>query len=284
MREKLLFLLVGVIAFFSFQSTSYAQSRFTALLNAAQESPASNVMGKPTGTAVFTLRGNATDGFELKYDITVTGLSGSITMAHFHQQVPGMPGDVVKGITSSFNGNTASGVWRSTDQAQPLTPALVEAVQSGEIYVDIHTDTNTAGEIRGQIYPTLMFVARLDTAQEVPVPVVSGTPAGTAHLTLRGASNGGVELSFDITIDGLSGPITLAHFHRGMTGVAGGVVRSIQDEFGDTNTASGVWRSMVQSQPLTPDLVKALLNGEIYINIHTAANRTGEIRGQVVPE
>jgi hypothetical protein len=110
-----------------------------------------------------------------------------------------------------------------------------------------------------------------------------GTPAGTAALTLQGISTGQVEVAFQITVDGLSGSIAAAHFHRGAPGVPGPIVKTITTEF-NGNTASGVWRSGVQTQPLTPDLLKALLNGEIYLNVHTALNPAGEIRGQVVRE
>lgn len=283
MKGKFLCLLAGVIACLSFQSVSYAQTRFTASLNAAQEVPAPMLPmdARPTGTAVMTLRGNATDGFELKYDVTVTGLSGPIRAGHFHNGPVGMAGGVVRGIT--FNGNNASGVWKTSD-AQSLTPALVQALFDGEIYLNVHTAMNPAGEIRGQVWPTLTFVAHLDTAQEVPAPMVMGDPAGTAYLTLRGLSDGRVGLSFDLTVDGLSGSIGAAHFHNGPPGMAGPVVRSIASDFGGTNTASGTWNSGVQTQPLTPALLKELIRGNIYLNVHTAMNPAGEIRGQVVLE
>jgi hypothetical protein len=142
---------------------------------------------------------------------------------------------------------------------------------------------NPGGEIRGQVYPTASFGARLDVAQEVPAPVGVVTPSGTAALTLRTAANGGAELLFEITVDGLSGPSTAAHFHLGAVGVRGGVVRDIHSEFVN-GTASGVWRSTVQTQPLTPALLKALLTGGLYLNVHTMMNPAGEIRGQVLPE
>jgi hypothetical protein len=280
--KKLLFLLAGTIAFFSLHDVSFAQTRFTAALNTAQEVPAPTVTTTPSGTAVLTLTGDAMTGFTVKYDITVTGLGSPRTNAHFHRMAPGTAGGVVKGINATFNGSTATGTWSSSDASQPLTAELVQALINGELYLNVHTMANGAGEIRGQVYPALTFIARLDTAQEVPAPTVMGTPTGTAVIFLRGISTGQVEVSYQITVDGLSGPITAAHFHRGAAGMPGGVVKSITTEFSN-NTASGVWRSGVETQPLTADLLKALLNGEIYVNVHTMANGAGEIRGQVVP-
>ncbi|HET6272204.1 MAG TPA: T9SS type A sorting domain-containing protein, partial [Bacteroidota bacterium] len=46
------------------------------------------------------------------------------------------------------------------------------------------------------------------------------------------------------------------------------------------NTATGVWRN-TDTQALTDSMVSQLLKGRIYVNLHTAANPGGEIRGQV---
>jgi len=82
---------------------------------------------------------------------------------------------------------------------------------------------------------------------------------------------------FTVTVEGLE--FTAAHFHDGAVGVNGGVVRAITGDFVG-NTASGTWtRTGVPS--LTAKLIANLLAGNIYVNIHTAANGGGEIRGQV---
>ena len=277
--KKIFFLLIGVTAFFSLQGVSYAQ-HFTATLNTAQEVPAPTVSTTPTGTGAFTLSVGPVS--QLRFDITINDLSGPITAVHFHRAPVGQVGGIVRTITGAFRGNTAAGVWRSTDRDQPLTAELRQALLNGEIYANIFTESNPLGEIRGQFIPTLGFTARLDTRQEVPAPTVSTTPTGTASFTLQGTRAGGVEVVFDITVNDLSGPIQAAHFHRGVTGATGPVVHAITGAF-NGNTASGVWRS-TDDEPLTPDLLRALVNGEIYVNIHTANNPLGEIRGQLVPE
>jgi hypothetical protein len=282
--KRTLFLLAGAITFFSLQDVSYAQTHFSAVLNTAQEIPAANVgMATPSGTGAFRLTGDAQTGFELRFRITVTGLTGPIAAGHFHNAPAGMAGGVVRGFAADeFDGTTVKGVWRSTD-SRPLTPALAEALMNGEIYANFHTAANPAGEIRGQLYPTLSFVAALNTAQEIPAPSVMGNPSGTATLTLRTGADGGAELLFNITVDGLSGALAAGHFHNAPAGMSGGVRRTITTEFVN-NTASGVWRSTVQTQPLTPALLKELIAGNLYLNVHTAMNPAGEIRGQVVRE
>jgi hypothetical protein len=96
---------------------------------------------------------------------------------------------------------------------------------------------------------------------------------GTATLLLDQG-----KLFYRITVNDLSGPITAAHFHNGPVGASGVVVRDL--DFSGQTTA-GTWSMDEQDQPFTAVLVKELLAGRIYINVHTQANPAGEIRGQV---
>ncbi len=114
------------------------------------------------------------------------------------------------------------------------------------------------------------FTATLTGDQENPAVTTSATGTGSFTFTNAG-------LEFNLTVEGLT--FTAAHFHNGATGVNGGVVRTITNDF-TGNTASGIWTS-IDPEPLTPELIAELLAGNLYINIHTAAFGGGEIRGQV---
>ena len=85
-------------------------------------------------------------------------------------------------------------------------------------------------------------------------------------------------ISYEGIVTGLSGPLTAGHFHDAQSGVAGGVVKSLSFT---NNTAKGEWTSSDASQPLTDKLIRDLMGGRLYINVHTSANPAGEIRGQV---
>jgi hypothetical protein len=81
-------------------------------------------------------------------------------------------------------------------------------------------------------------------------------------------------LTWTVTFDGLTGPATAAHFHGpAAAGANAGVAQLIANN--PTSPATGT---------ATLDDAKAadLMGGRWYVNIHTAANRGGEIRGQVV--
>ena len=113
------------------------------------------------------------------------------------------------------------------------------------------------------------YKATLDSKSEVP-PNAS-TATGTADIDYDPASK---KLSWKVTYSGLSGPPTAAHFHGpAEAGKNGGVAVPIPNIA--TSPAEG-------SATLTDAQAADLTSGKYYVNIHTAANPGGEIRGQVM--
>jgi hypothetical protein len=116
---------------------------------------------------------------------------------------------------------------------------------------------------------TVNYTARLTGAKELPKTDSKGT--GKLDATYDTVTK---VISYTLTFDGLSGPATAAHFHGPATRTqSAGVIAPI----GDKAPASPVTGTVT----LTDDQVKALQSGKIYVNVHTAANPGGEIRGQV---
>ncbi|PYM04316.1 MAG: hypothetical protein DMD82_14765 [Candidatus Rokuibacteriota bacterium] len=232
----------------------------TALLTGAQENPPLAVGG--TGTGAFTLTEES-----LIYKITVNGLTGPITAAHFHTGAIGVNGPVTISILAGFAGNTATGT-------VVLTPAQRHDLIAGGLYVNVHTAANPGGEIRGQVQLAggFGFSTSLNAGNEVPANGSTGTATASATLTPSG-------LLVNLTATGLTGAIVAAHIHNAAVGVNGPVVRTLTGDFTGT-TAVTLWR-FDDPEPLTPALVSELLKGNLYINLHTAANPGGEIRGQL---
>lgn len=251
---------------------------FVARLNGAQENPP--VATAATGTGSFSLNDTRT---ELKYDVTYIGLSGTLSAGgHFHVADSGRNGPVVRNVGAGGDpaSNTVSGVWKNID-AQSLTPARVESLLTGRVYVNFHTTANPAGEIRGQLRSTtgIGFTSRLDGAQENP-PVTT-TGRGTGSVVLLATRD---TIVYNVTYHSLSGPLSGAggHFHVGPVGINGPVVKNIAAGAGPASgTVGGLWTASDATQPLTRALVDSLIAGKIYANLHTAANPGGEIRGQV---
>ena len=110
--------------------------------------------------------------------------------------------------------------------------------------------------------------ATLDGKSEVP-PNTSAA-SGSADIDYDPASK---KLSWKLSYSGLSGPATAAHFHGpAEAGKNAGVAVAIPNA-----TSSPVEGSATLTDAQAADLVA----GKYYVNIHTAANPGGEIRGQV---
>ena len=116
---------------------------------------------------------------------------------------------------------------------------------------------------------TQSFKAELKGSSEVPPVNTSGS--GTLTATYDTASK---KLSWKGNASGLTGNPTAAHFHGpAEPGKNAGVLVP----------APGVTAGPFEgSATLTDDQAKALMAGQTYFNIHTAANPQGELRGQVV--
>jgi Cu/Zn superoxide dismutase len=114
---------------------------------------------------------------------------------------------------------------------------------------------------------TMNFKATLDGKSEVPPTKSSAT--GQATFTYDSATK---QLTWNITYTGLSGPATAGHIHGpAEPGKNAGVAVPF------STAASPIKGSKV----LTEAQAKDLMAGKYYVNIHTAANKDGEIRGNI---
>jgi hypothetical protein len=106
----------------------------------------------------------------------------------------------------------------------------------------------------------------LSASNEVPPNASSGT--GTAKVELDGSV-----VKWNISYSGMTGPVTAGHFHGpAPAGSNAGVVVPF---------AGPLASPIIGSATLTPAQLDQLKAGMWYINLHTAANPGGEIRGQV---
>jgi hypothetical protein len=111
------------------------------------------------------------------------------------------------------------------------------------------------------------FKASLSGKTEVPPNATAGS--GTVTATYDTDSK---KLTWKGTYSGLTGPATAAHFHGpAAAGKNAGVMVPIAPA---TSPLEG-------SATLNDAQAKALMDGDMYVNVHTAANKGGEIRGQL---
>lgn len=139
----------------------------------------------------------------------------------------------------------------------------------------------------GQVFaqqPAVITV-NLTTQQEVPA-VKAETPTSAAGRGAVVISLDRTEVAYAVTWFGTSGNVMAAHFHRAAAGSPGPVVQTICGgpapaisgpcPTGTSGTVAGVWK-------IPQNLLQELLQGNLYINMHTQLNPAGEIRGQVRP-
>lgn len=94
------------------------------------------------------------DNSYVEYEIRVYNINSQLRAAHFHSGRAGTNGPVVKNINTfgrRHNEYVSRGRWTMTDQQQPLTPAILQAMQQNLLYINVHTTRFPMGEIRGQI-------------------------------------------------------------------------------------------------------------------------------------
>ncbi|MET0781135.1 MAG: CHRD domain-containing protein [Microbacterium sp.] len=113
----------------------------------------------------------------------------------------------------------------------------------------------------------------LNTGQEAPRP----TGAGGAHGMMQwDVDEGSSSFCFDLDVSGLSSPAVAAHIHIGGRNAPGPVVLPL-DVPNDTEFSIG---ECVVADPALLAAIHADPSA-YYINVHTAVNPRGEIRGQL---
>ena len=255
MPRALAILALTLIAGIAFEATT-AHAKvyvYNAVISAKQETPVNATTGIGGGYFVID-----TDANTVNFWISFAGLSSPENAAHIHGFAgPGTPAGVVFGLPA---GNPKVGTWNYTEGQEA-------SILAGLTYVNIHTNNNPGGEIRGQIVPLNAIV---DATQETPPNASAGT--GWMTATIDTTAN---TISYYLAYSGLSGAVTSAHFHgnanygQGPAGVKVGI----------TVSASPMTGTVAYNQADEA----AIRSGLWYVNLHTAANPGGEIRGQLSP-
>jgi CHRD domain-containing protein len=118
---------------------------------------------------------------------------------------------------------------------------------------------------------TYSYKATMSPSGEVPKPKA---PAGAKGLFTAKAVEGSssVTITWKLTYSGLSGKALSAHIHKGKAGVAGPVIVPLCGPCTSGKTGKA---------KVSKDVGDLLERGRAYVNVHTAKNQAGEIRGQI---
>jgi len=178
--------------------------------------------------------------------------------------------------TGSFSGDFA------------LTEAEADELRNDALYINLHTNNFTSGELRGQIEvepenDIAAFNIPIEESQQVGETTPPDGPAMGAFNVLYDDATNTLRMSgtfSDLTSDLLpvgnpdveGNPTSPIHLHRGVAGQNGEIIRNF------TVDESGIFTG---DFTLTDAEEALLLDGELYVNLHTQNFGGGELRGQV---
>ncbi|TXC75633.1 CHRD domain-containing protein [Luteibaculum oceani] len=268
MMKRIPFLFALIFCF----TQSFAQDLSGRLLFSARLSGQNNTQvtdADAIGLGTFLL--NETRD-SLYVSIAVSNFDTPLELALIQIGGPGENGFPVVAFDSSVVRNKINTV--ITDSTLDI---LIPAMMAGEFYLNTYDENfPPTGTARGQIKleRDFGFFANLDTAQTRPGS--DGSQAfGSANFKL---DQNGDSLEVKLVTVGLGEDITGVHLHEGRKGLTGPVIFDLTSLVKDG--------TRIDSIITVPSTIKATLktlieNNQVYINVHTASNPQGEIRGQV---
>jgi hypothetical protein len=119
-------------------ATTMAGKRVNVTLSGTEEVPPVSTAARGSGS--FTIG----DDGAVSGSVTTTGVQG--TMAHIHLAAKGQNGPVIVPLTKSGDTYTAPA-------GAKLNDAQMAAFKAGNLYINVHSDANKGGEVRGQLNP-----------------------------------------------------------------------------------------------------------------------------------
>ena len=108
----------------------------------------------------------------------------------------------------------------------------------------------------------------LTGAEETPPVTTSASGEGTISIAKDKSVKGTIKTT---GIDGIA-----AHIHLGAPGQSGPPIITL------TKGADGTW-AVPEGSKLTDEQLASFKNGQLYVNVHSADHKSGEIRAQLKP-
>ena len=211
-------------------------------------------------------------------NVSLPAISGS---AHVGQRMTASTGVWNSATTDSFgyqwnrcnaDGSACSNITGATGQTYGVGQADLNMALRVNVTATNVTGstsaTSAASHIAARIVTTASFRSVLRANQEVTYPNGKRT-ASIGHFTARLS---GKTLRWTLTYSHLSGRATVVRLNRGVRGTNGAPFKSL------CRTCRTTTRGTLT---LTASQLDAMLHGRTYVNVHTAMNTRGEIRGQI---
>ena len=205
------------------------------------------------------------DDLMLKAYLDISEVEG-VVAAHIHEGYVGQNGGVVS-VFEEYDEDTLK------IPADYIDEETLDGILAGAFYVNVHTETYPDGEVRGQLLTDAFDIMTFELDPQQEVPATDSSAMGYGYATFNHD-----DYYLDLRAISTSALATAAHIHMGIPGENGGVVVGLVQE----DDAGDVWGTDGPVM-LTTEQTAQLLDAEYYVNWHTDAFPSGEIRGQILP-
>ncbi len=191
---------IAVVGPSSSSSSSSSGDQFSARLSGDKEVPQVNTDATGRIRLVVNSQQDALD-----YQISLSNLNGIVTGAHIHSGGSGTNGPIVANLNvhgafasasagggggggSATTSTSTGGTVTSADLKGPLVgkqiSGLIKLIEDGKAYVNVHTDQNPDGEIRGQLAPSTNEEIDTSTSTGASATASSTSPSASASATV----------------------------------------------------------------------------------------------------
>jgi uncharacterized protein (TIGR03437 family) len=254
-------------------------------------------------TASISPNGTVTSA-EVAFRLAFAGYTDGTNLTGFHIHRGGRRENGPVVVDSGLRGPIAIGAGQGSftfrneiDMANAVQVATVNDLlidDTEPFYVNLHTQANPGGSIRGQLREPAVstFQVSMNPSQEVP-PITGLDASALAAFTVYSLRNNAGQIeaaaaAFDVNFR-FPGEtfFTGLHIHDGLAGVNGGVsIDSTITGAARVESASG-FGNIYRLVPLNTAAAIAASNSitatpeRHYLNLHTTVNAGGAVRGQV---
>ncbi len=183
--------LLSILALLATPLAALAQEEFAAELSGDAEVPPVTTDG--SGSATVTI---SDDESSISFDVTFQDLSGPATMAHIHYGAADEAGPVLIWLTevgttdgsfeSPISGTADETAFMPVDGGPQSFAEALQAIRDGNTYVNIHTEMNPGGEIRGQLMAAGDGATPPPTSMEDAGAAAGASPIAVIVLLLAG--------------------------------------------------------------------------------------------------
>ena len=246
-----------------------AATAYRATLSGGNEVPVT--VSNATGAVVAEL-----DGTTLTVSGTFSDLEGDYQASHVHFAYAGRNGGVEFALDPTVDSDGRGGTFVAEDNTYTLTDQQVTWLGQRRLYVNVHSSAYPAGEVRGQLVAagSTTFRATLGGAAEVPANASLASGALVAELD-------GDQLRLSGAVSDLGSDYRASHVHFAYAGRNGAVEFALMPTV-DGDSRGAVWPVADNVYTLSEMQRNWLTQRRLYVNVHSADDPAGEVRGQLL--